>query len=84
MSGPQSTDSASRKVKKSCHEHYIHRNWNVENSTLAPTGRALSCLEIMRTRAPPVERLRYRACDSVLFLVRGRARLSLILGLFTT
>ena len=45
---------------------------NVENSTLAPTGRALgralSCLELMRTRAPPVERLSYRACDSVNFL----------------
>lgn len=31
-------------------------------------GRALSCLELMRTRAPPVERLSYRACDSVNFL----------------
>ena len=73
MNGLQSTASASRKVKKSCHDHYIHRDWNVENSTLAPTGRALgsalSCLELMRTRAPPVERLSYRACDSVKFLL---------------
>ena len=72
MSGLQSTASASRKVKKRCHDHEIHRDWNVENSTLAPTGRALgralSCLELMRTRAPPVERLSYRACDSVNFL----------------
>ena len=72
MNGLQSTASASRKVKKSCHDHYIHRDWNVENSTLAPIGRALgralSCLELMRTRAPPVERLSYRACDSVNFL----------------
>ena len=60
--------------KKNCHDHYIHRDWNVENSTLSPTGRALgralSCLELMRTRAPPVERLSYRTCDSVNFLFR--------------
>ena len=71
MNGLQSTASASRKVKKSCHSYYIHRDWNVENSTLAPTGRALGralSLELMRTRAPPVERLSYRACDSVKFL----------------
>ena len=37
---------------------------------LVPTGRALSCVELLRTRAPPATQLSYRAYDSVYFLFR--------------
>ena len=61
MNGLQSTASASRKVKKAVIIILFIVTGMCRKPTGRTLGRALSCLELMRTRAPPAERLSYRA-----------------------